>query len=171
MGQIGINRMTTKLTPCVSSYYTEPNIFYFKSCIFVHPHNLEIIRTILTKSNTISVTYRGNNAEWLDSVSLTSIINVCIGSGGSGCVSRIWQSQNGIIDMLRYNIMWCYMLITLTDDEIKKNKKKNLRHCQIDSIALKEGGGGTIMTLLIWMTWCKKDIIQCVSNGVTSFLY
>ena len=38
--------------------------------------------------------------------------------------------------------MWCYMLITLTDDEIKK-KKKNLRHCQIDYIALKGGGGGT----------------------------
>ena len=27
------------------------------------------------------------------------------------------------------------------------------------------------MTLFIWMTWCKKDVLQCVSNGVTSFLH
>ena len=43
MGQIGINRMTTKLTPCFSSYYAETNILHFKSCIIVHPHHLEII--------------------------------------------------------------------------------------------------------------------------------
>ena len=90
------------------------------------------------------MTYRGNNAEWLDSVSMTSIINISIWSGGSGWVSRIWQSQYGTLDMSRYNIMWCYMLSTLTNDRIKKN---NWRHCHIDFIALKEitrgGGGGT----------------------------
>ena len=82
--------------------------------------------------------YRGNNVEWLDSISLTSIINR---SGGSGCVSRIWQSQYGTLDMSRYNIMSCYMLSTLTNVRIKK-----IRHCHIDFIALKEitrGGGLT----------------------------
>ena len=88
------------------------------------------------------MTNRGNNVEWLDSVSLTSIINISIGSGGSGWISRIWQSQYGTLDMSRYNVMWCYMLSTLTNDRIKK---KNSRHCHIDFIALKEitrGGGG-----------------------------
>ena len=86
------------------------------------------------------MTYRGNNVEWLDSVSLTSIINVSIGSGGS-CVSWIWQSQYGTLDMSRYNIMWCYMLSTSNNDKLKNkqtNKKKNLRHCHIDFTALKE---------------------------------
>ena len=81
------------------------------------------------------MTYRENNVEWLDSVSLTSIIDVGIGNGGSGCVSRIWQSQYGTLGMSQYNIMWCYMLSTLTIDNIKK---KSLRHCHIDFIALKE---------------------------------
>ena len=87
------------------------------------------------------MTYRESNVEWLDSVSLTSIINISIGSGGSGWVSRIWQSQYGTLDMSLYNIMWCYMLSTLTNNRIKK---KNSRHCHIDFIALKEitkGGG------------------------------
>ena len=49
MGQIGINRMTTKLIPCVSSHYTETSILHFKSFIFVHPHHIEIIRTRHTR--------------------------------------------------------------------------------------------------------------------------
>ena len=69
-------------------------------------------------SKTISVAYRGIDVEWLDSVSLTTLINVSIGSGGSGCVSRIRQSQYGTLDMSWYNIMWCYMLSTLTNDRI-----------------------------------------------------
>ena len=102
------------------------------------------------------MTYRGNNVEWLDSVSLTSIINISIGSGGSGWVSRIWQSQYGTIDMLRYNIMWCYMLSTLTKDKIEK--KKYIRQCHIDFIAFKyeiiRGGGQ--MTLLIGILGARK---------------
>ena len=69
------------------------------------------------------MTYRGNNVEWLDSVSLTSIINVSIGSGGSGCVSRNWQSQYGTIDMSRYNIMWYAQYI----DKLKNKKTKKLK--------------------------------------------
>ena len=99
------------------------------------------------------MTYCGDNVEWLDSVSLTSIINVSIGSGGSGCVSRIWQSQYGTIDMSQYSITWWYMLCTLANDKINKT----LRHCHIDFIALKEETIVT-MTLLTWMTWCKKDV-------------
>ena len=49
MGQISINRLTKKLTPCVWRYYTETNILHFKSRIFVHPHHLEIIRTRHTR--------------------------------------------------------------------------------------------------------------------------
>ena len=66
------------------------------------------------------MTYRGNNVGLLDSVSSTLIINISIGSGGSGWVSRVWQSQYGTLDMSRYNIMWCYMLSILTYDRIKK---------------------------------------------------
>ena len=54
---------------------------------------------------------------------MTSIIDVGIGNGGSGCVSRIWQSQYGTLGMSQYNIMWCYMLSTLTIDKIKKKFK------------------------------------------------
>ena len=81
------------------------------------------------------MTYQENDVEGLDSVSLTSIINISIVSGGSGWVSRIWQSQYDTPDMSQYNIMWCYMLSALTNDIIKKN---NSRHCHIDFIALKE---------------------------------
>ena len=94
--------------------------------------------------------YRGNNAEWLDSVSLTSIINnISSGSGGSGCVSRIWQSQYGTLDMSRYNIMSCYMLSTLTNDrmiELKKNKALSYWfHC-IEGNNRRGGGGGGVVT-------------------------
>ena len=56
-GIFGINRMTTKLTPCVSSYYMKTNILHLKSCVFVYSHHLEIIRTRYT--NIYS-----NNNQW-----------------------------------------------------------------------------------------------------------
>ena len=89
MGQISINRMTTKWTPFVSSYYTETNILHFKSCILVHPHHLEIIRTQHTRVTQYQWHIEGRiNVEWLDS--LTSIINISIGSDGSKwlCITK-----------------------------------------------------------------------------------
>ena len=79
-----------KLTPCVSSYYTETNMSHLKSCIFVHPHHLEIIRT----QHTVVKKYQwhieeSTSTDWTAWAGL----HVSIGSGGSGCVSRIRQSQ------------------------------------------------------------------------------
>ena len=152
MGQIGMNRMTTKLTPCVSSYYTETYILHFKSCIFVHPHHLEIIRTGRTN---VGVTQHQWHIE------------------GSGFVSRIWQLQYGTTDISRYSIMWCYMLSTLTNEK-KLEALSYWFHCNEggnNKAHGLEGGVNPQMTLFIWMTWCKRDVLQCVSNGVTSFLH
>ena len=75
------------------------------------------------------MTYRENNVEWLDSVSLTSIINVSIGSGGSGCASRFWQSQYDAVDMSRYIVMLCAQYIGQTIG-LKKIKALSYRfHC------------------------------------------
>ena len=61
--------------PFVSSYYTETNILHYRSCILVHPHHLEIIRTHQTRVTQYQWHIKGwINVEWLDS--LTSIINV-----------------------------------------------------------------------------------------------
>ena len=151
MGQIGINRMTTKLTPCVSSYYTETNMLHFKSCICVHPHHHEIIRTRQTRVTQYQWHIEGtalsgwqrqlhfNNQykywEWWKWLGITNL------------TVAIWYSRYVVV---QYNVMLYAQYI------LSLELKKNSRHCHIEFIALKEignnkGGGHKWHALYGWL--------------------
>ena len=156
MGQISINWITTKMTPCVSSYYTETNILDFNSCIFVHRHHLDIIRRRHIRVTQYQWHIDGTTlSDWTASLKL-DFNNQCK-------YWKLWKwlcimNLTVTLDMSRYNITWWYLLSTLGNDNIKKLEALSYWfHC-IEGT--NNGGGGVKpqMTLLMWMTWCKKDV-------------
>ena len=121
------------------------------------------------------MTYRGIHVEWLNSVSLTSIMNANIGSGGSGCVSRVRQSQYGTLDMSRYSIMWCYMLSTLSNDKIE-NKLKALSYWLNCIEGNNKGVTQKWQSLFGWLSarkthssaWAMELRLSCIKPSISS---